>query len=116
MALYTNEALESMGKKVELIGSLLRATDNTLEMEVTNELDITGNVIYVDFKILNEFKKIAAKKTMKMSDIVELYHGWAERVFFIAINNPGRLKKGKLRDHVAQAKEIVATISKIIPG
>jgi len=117
MATYSDEDLLMMSKEAEAIGDLLRATDKILLKEEKGEGRQVGednNVVYVDFGIAQEFKKLETTP-MKIGQVLELYHNWAERVFLLAMQNSGRLKKGKLREHVAKTLAIVATITRILP-
>ncbi len=106
---------EQILKEVEIIGNFTKAIDNALDLRADSILDFEkSNVVYVDFKILNEFKTLVKNPT-ELVKIIEIYHDWAARTFNLAIKNAGRLKKGKLREHIIQAREIISTISKVVP-
>lgn len=117
MAFYTDADLLSMSKEAEAINDLLRATDKILNEEKKSEEkkhDKDDNVLYVDFAIAEEFKKLETTP-MKMKEVLSLYHNWAERLFLIVMENRGHLKRGKLRDHVEKTLDLVATITRILP-
>ena len=117
MPFYTDEDMSAMTKEVDAIADLLRATDAILLREEKSDSHELGknNVIYVDFAIAQEFKKLETTPT-QMDKILKLYHDWAERVFLLAERNSGRHKKGKLRTHVVSALGIAATITRILPS
>lgn len=118
MAMYTDEELIAMGKEAEAIGELLQAADDILVKEEKGEgkkkSEENENVVYVDFGIAQEFKRLETTP-MRIGKVLELYHNWAERVYLLACKNSGRLKKGKLRDHVVSTLTIATTITRILP-
>jgi hypothetical protein len=114
--LYTDEDLEAMSREAEAVGDLLNAIDRYLENEKKGSKDTPSNVIYVDFKIKNEFTRIMSSHAQRsLMDILSKYHDWAERTFLLCLKNGGRLDKGLIREYVVEARDIVATITKILP-
>lgn len=114
--LYTDEDLLAMSKEAEAVGDLLNAIERFLEDEEKGSVQVPKDVIHVDFKIKTEFTKVMTKhRRIALIDILKHYHDWAERAYLLCLKNGGRLQKGKLRDHVVEAKDIVATIVKILP-
>lgn len=116
--LYSDEDLAQMSKEAEAVGDLLNAIERLLEEEAQGSIQPPKNVIHVDFRIKTEFTKIMTKNRntrLELPVVLKRYHDWAERTYLLALKNSGRLRKGKLREHIAEARDIVATITRILP-
>lgn len=114
--LYTDEDLVAMSKEAEAVGDLLNAIDAYLADEEKRPDRTLTNVIYVDFKIKTEFTEImTSHKNVSLLDILKKYHDWAERTFLMCIKNTGKLDKGIVKQHVLEARDMVASITKILP-
>jgi len=114
--LYTDEDLQAMSKEAEAVGDLLNAIARHLSNEEKGSAQTPQNVIHVDFKIKTEFTKTMTKhKSLSLLKVLENYHDWAERAFLLCLKNEGRLDKGLVRNHVVGARDIIATITRILP-
>lgn len=113
---YTEEDLLAMNKEVEAVGTLINAIDNYLADEEKRPDHTLTNVVHVDFRIKNEFQTIMlSHDKYTLLEILQKYHEWAERVFVLCMNNTGKLDRGLVRKHVLEARNVVASIVKILP-
>jgi hypothetical protein len=113
MSEYTEEQLASMYKEVEDIREILGAIEKILVDEEKGGIEkLDTNIINIDRKMLTEFERF---KTVPVAidKVVSTYHDWAWRTYYIAQQNQGRLKKGKLREHIIELYGIVATTRQI---
>lgn len=108
--MFTEEEMVEMTMEIDAIVDLMKAVEKILEEEKagTNITSIS-NVIYVDFFILPELERLKNAR-LKLPQILAVYHDWAHRTYNLAMNNRGRLKKGKLRNHVEKSLAQVQTI------
>jgi hypothetical protein len=113
MSEYTEEQLAAMYKEVEDIREVLGALEKILVDEEKGGIQkLDSNVIGIDRKMLTEFEHIKVTP-MPISKVISTYHDWAWRTYCLAQQNQGRLKKGKLREHVIELYNIVATAKQV---
>lgn len=114
MTEYTEEQLQEIYKESEAIADILNACEKMLVEEKEGEVPASeNNIIRMDGKILTEFE-FYKTQPMALDKVISIYHNWAWRLYYVIQGNQGRLKKGKLRDHVLEIFSVVSTIRQIL--
>lgn len=114
MTEYTEEQLQEIYKESEAIADILNACEKMLKEEQEGEVPVSENNVYrIDRKLLTEFEHYKTQP-MALDQVINIYHGWSWRLYYVIQGNQGRLKKGKLREHALELFAIVSTIRQIL--
>jgi len=114
MTEYTEEQLQEIYKESEAIADILNACEKMLKEEQEGEVPAAEtNLIRLDKKILSEFEYFKTQP-LPLAKVINIYHDWAWRLYYVIQTNQGRLKKGKLRDHAIEVFGVVSTIRQIL--
>lgn len=114
--LYSDEQAEEMSKEAKAIAKLLQATENILKQtkksRKNKKKNGNDNIIHVDFSLKREFEK-AQKLTLKLPQILAVYHDWAFRTHQLAQVNADKMNNKAICEMVELNYEIVNTITDV---
>lgn len=112
---YSSTEIKRITKEVQEFMETIQEVNGLLEAQLKAPTDNTDNVIYVDFHPTAQFER-TRNESFPLHKVIEMYNGWADRLWELAYLNIGNYHNARLLEYVLKLNVMVSSFQQFFPG